>query len=92
MILLAEHPFWSNSNSTLYIDEDNGSQWWSSFAPEDCPLLNYESEMDKVRLVTELVQLIGAFLYILAALRESRFLGYKMFIENLVCAMDLVEK
>lgn len=37
-----------------------------------------------MRLIFELIQLTGAFLYILAALRESRFLGYNMFIENLV--------
>lgn len=40
--------------------------------------------MDKVRLITEVIQLIGALLYIAAALREMRFLGYHMFIENLV--------
>lgn len=40
--------------------------------------------MDKVRFVTELIQLTGAFLYIAAALREMKFLGYHMFIENLV--------
>lgn len=40
--------------------------------------------MDKVRLVTEVIQLIAAFLYLLAALREMKFLGYHMFIENLV--------
>lgn len=34
--------------------------------------------------MAEIVLLSGALLYILAALRESRFLGYHMFIENLV--------
>lgn len=43
-----------------------------------------DSDTDKVRLVTEVVQLTGAFLYIAAALREMKFLGYHMFIENLV--------
>lgn len=40
--------------------------------------------MDKVRLITEVIQLTAAFLYIVAALREMKFLGYHMFIENLV--------
>lgn len=40
--------------------------------------------MDKFRIVTEVIQLTGAFLYIVAALREMKFLGYHMFIENLV--------
>lgn len=43
-----------------------------------------DSDMDKVRLITEVIQLTAAFLYIVAALREMKFLGYHMFIENLV--------
>lgn len=43
-----------------------------------------DSNMDKIRFFTELIQLTGAFLYIVAALREMKFLGYHMFIENLV--------
>lgn len=43
-----------------------------------------ESHTDKLRLMTEIIQLIGAFFYIVAALREMKFLGYHMFIENLV--------
>lgn len=62
----------------------NDSKWWSSYA--ECPLLDIESDTDKIRVITELIQLAGAFLYIVAALREMKFLGYHMFIENLVCA------
>lgn len=61
----------------------NDSKWWSSYA--ECPLLDIENDTDKIRVITELIQLVGAFLYIVAALREMKFLGYHMFIENLVC-------
>lgn len=37
----------------------------------------------QVRVTAELVLWLGAFAYIGAALREARFLGLKMFIENL---------
>lgn len=38
----------------------------------------------KIRLTAEIVMYFAAVLYILAALREARFLGLNMFIENLV--------
>lgn len=38
---------------------------------------------NRLRLVSEILILIGALLYLIAALREARFLGYKMFVENL---------
>lgn len=63
-------------------DDSSATKWWSSYG--DCPLLNMDSDIDKFRLVTEIIQLAGAFLYIVAALREMKFLGYHMFIENLV--------
>lgn len=69
-------PFWYNKT------DDSNSKWWTSFT--ECPLLNIDSDYDKVRIITEMIQLIGAFLYIVAALREMKFLGYHMFIENLV--------
>ncbi|GAB0094010.1 transient receptor potential cation channel subfamily V member 5 [Sergentomyia squamirostris] len=56
--------------------------WWNSYG--DCPLMDFEPPEGKLRIICEVVLLVGALLYILAALRESRFLGYKMFIENLV--------
>ncbi|KAJ6649472.1 Transient receptor potential cation channel subfamily V member 5, partial [Pseudolycoriella hygida] len=43
-----------------------------------------------IRLVAEVILLCGALLYILAALRESKFLGYHMFIENLMTAPSRV--
>lgn len=38
----------------------------------------------KIRLTAEVLMEIAAALYIFAALREARFLGLNMFIENLV--------
>lgn len=38
----------------------------------------------KIRLTAEVVMYFAAVLYIVAALREARFLGLNMFIENLV--------
>lgn len=76
----SENP--DNSSTHIFDEDDSMTKWWRSYA--ECPLLNIETETNKIRLVTELIQLTGAFLYILAALREAKFLGYKMFIENLV--------
>lgn len=39
---------------------------------------------NRLRMVSEVLILIGSLLYLIAALREARFLGYKMFVENLV--------
>lgn len=57
----------------------------------NCPLLSIGSISDQIRLIAEMVQLLGAIIYILAAARESRFLGYKMFIENLVRHLNRIE-
>lgn len=57
--------------------------WWNSVAG-DCRLLQASQTQDIVRLCAELALELGAILYIVAALREARFLGLNMFIENLV--------
>lgn len=44
----------------------------------------YDKLEDKIRIIAELGMEIGSVLYILAALREAKFLGIQMFIENLV--------
>lgn len=76
-----ESPF--RYNATEYVDDaDDEPTAWSSYA--DCPLTNVDTTTNQVRVVAELVLLCGAILYIAAALRESRFLGYNMFVENLV--------
>lgn len=69
-------------NSGLFNLTHNDPKWWGSYA--ECPLLDIDSDTDKIRMITEIIQLAGAFLYLVAALREMKFLGYHMFIENLV--------
>lgn len=49
-----------------------------------CRLLLLDSFEAKIRIFAEILMEIGAVLYIIAALREARFLGIPMFIENLV--------
>lgn len=39
---------------------------------------------DLIRMGSEVAMFVGAFLYLLAAVREAGFLGLQMFIENLV--------
>lgn len=46
--------------------------------------MHLESSTAKIRLTAEVLMEFGAILYIAAALREARFLGLNMFIENLV--------
>lgn len=58
-------------------------KWWEGIAGE-CRLLKAENSEDVTRLLAELLLQIGASLYIIAALREAKFLGLQMFIENLV--------
>lgn len=50
----------------------------------ECRLMQMDDSLAKIRLVTEICMELGAILYIVAAIRESRFLGLAMFIENLV--------
>lgn len=80
MKYFTENPFWFNSSD--YYDDDDKSTWWSAYG--ECPLMNLETVDNQIRITGEVILLIGAFGYLLAALREMRFLGYKMFIENLV--------
>ncbi|XP_045507975.1 transient receptor potential cation channel subfamily V member 5 [Colias croceus] len=56
--------------------------WWEDLT-EDCRLMNFDTWQAKVRICTELLLWFGALIYIGAALREARFLGLKMFFENL---------
>ncbi|KAL4705266.1 hypothetical protein ACJJTC_010285 [Scirpophaga incertulas] len=62
--------------------ETNMEGWWEDLT-EECRLMNFESWQAKVRLSAELLLWLGALAYIGAALREARFLGLNMFIENL---------
>lgn len=59
--------------------------WWENLTKE-CRLMNLDSPESHIRITAEIFMEIGAIMYILLALREAEFLGYKMFVENLVCA------
>lgn len=63
--------------------QDYDDAWWDEFG--QCRLLQVTSYVEMIRLTAELMLNVGAFLYIFAALREARFLGWSMFVENLVC-------
>ncbi|XP_075232991.1 transient receptor potential cation channel subfamily V member nanchung [Lycorma delicatula] len=69
--------------------EKNKTGWWDDIAG-DCILLQIHDYKDAMRLLAEVVLLIGAFLYLLAALREARFLGLNMMIQNLMTAPSRV--
>ncbi|KYN30196.1 Transient receptor potential cation channel subfamily V member 5 [Trachymyrmex cornetzi] len=61
----------------------NRDYWWDDFS-EECRLMQLSEMSAKIRLTAEIFMFIAAVLYILAALREARFLGLHMFIENLM--------
>lgn len=46
--------------------------------------MQLESIQAQIRLGAEVCMLLGAFTYLAAAVREARFLGGRMFFENLV--------
>ncbi|CAB3220911.1 unnamed protein product [Arctia plantaginis] len=56
--------------------------WWEGLT-EECRLMNFDTWQAKIRISAELLLWMGALAYFGAALREARFLGLKMFIENL---------
>ncbi|XP_058116489.1 transient receptor potential cation channel subfamily V member 5 [Anopheles ziemanni] len=60
------------------------------FFTANCHTMDYDGVEGKVRLISEMIILVGAFLYLLAALRELKFLGRKMFFENLMTAPSRV--
>lgn len=69
----------SANEEEIYI---NKVSWWA--LSSNCILLRANSLEYKARLLCEFCQFVGAIFYLLAALMEAKFLGYKMFIENLV--------
>lgn len=90
LIDVPENPFWFNSSDYNIETEDSKTPtWYSSY--DECPLMDIDTFEDKIRIIGEIILLLGAFAYLLAALRESRFLGYKMFVENLVCNLFPVQ-
>ncbi|XP_011500278.1 PREDICTED: transient receptor potential cation channel subfamily V member 5 [Ceratosolen solmsi marchali] len=63
--------------------------WWHDLTGE-CRLLSLNDSVSKIRLTAEIFMELGAILYICAALREARFLGLNMFVENLMTAPSRV--
>ncbi|VEN38217.1 unnamed protein product [Callosobruchus maculatus] len=57
-------------------------EWWDNLQ-EECRLMQLDSLEAKVRFTAEVLITIGSFLYLAAAVREARFLGTRMFFENL---------
>ncbi|XP_076239493.1 transient receptor potential cation channel subfamily V member nanchung [Calliopsis andreniformis] len=75
---------------SLFVDDnDNRKSWWNNLT-EQCRLMQLKTVSTKIRLTAELLMEIAALLYIFAALREARFLGLNMFIENLMTAPSRV--
>lgn len=65
-------------------DEDNDvEEWWDNLQ-EECRLMQLESPESKIRFTAEVLMVLGAFIYLAAAVREAKFLGGRMFFENLV--------
>lgn len=58
-------------------------EWWDNLQ-EECRLMQLDSAKSKIRFAAELLMVVGAFAYLAAAVREARFLGGRMFFENLV--------
>ncbi|XP_011866570.1 PREDICTED: transient receptor potential cation channel subfamily V member 5 [Vollenhovia emeryi] len=77
-----------NSTARTIVDDIglskfNPDYWWDDLT-EECRLMQLTETSAKIRLTAEIFIYLSAVLYILAALREARFLGLKMFIENLM--------
>ncbi|XP_077294935.1 transient receptor potential cation channel subfamily V member nanchung [Arctopsyche grandis] len=69
--------------------ENEMEEWWDDLT-EECRLMQINSYQAKIRISAEIALWFGSILYIIAALREAHFLGYKMFIENLMTAPSRV--
>lgn len=78
--------------SSLYnlTDVDEEVEGIHALWDAECPLLRAETLAEQVRLLSEGFMFLGALTYIITALLEARFLGYKMFFENLSTAPSRV--
>lgn len=76
------------TNTTMPTEEVVEADDWSSFS--ECPLLDISTTTLRVKLVAEGALTIFALYYIMTAFRELRFLGAKMFFENLVSQWNLL--
>ncbi|KAL3281599.1 hypothetical protein HHI36_004806 [Cryptolaemus montrouzieri] len=64
-------------------------EWWANFQ-EECRLMDVSTSDAQVRFICEVAMTVGAFIYLAAAVREARFLGGRMFFENLMTAPSRV--
>lgn len=62
---------------------EDSEEWWENLT-EECRLMQLNSTPAKIRITAEIAIVVGAFIYLSAAVREARFLGLRMFFENLV--------
>ncbi|XP_050521894.1 transient receptor potential cation channel subfamily V member 5 isoform X2 [Daktulosphaira vitifoliae] len=83
----SKHKNWdtNDKNSSMNNNKKVRKFWWSK-KRKFCRLLIVNTTEDLIRIGSEVTMLIGAFLYLLAAIREARFLGLQMFFENLAIA------
>ncbi|CAG9764155.1 unnamed protein product [Ceutorhynchus assimilis] len=70
-------------------DDYDVEEWWDNLQ-EECRLMNLDKEESQVRFAAEIGITFGAFFYLAAAVREARFLGLRMFFENLMTAPSRV--
>ncbi|XP_049822636.1 transient receptor potential cation channel subfamily V member 2 [Aethina tumida] len=79
-----------NSSSKIGNDDDyDVEEWWDNLQ-EECRLMQLDGTESKIRFTAEIVMTVGAFVYLAAAVREARFLGGRMFFENLMTAPSRV--
>ncbi|XP_017777075.1 PREDICTED: transient receptor potential cation channel subfamily V member 5 [Nicrophorus vespilloides] len=74
------------------VEEDIGNdveEWWDKLT-EECRLMTYETFAEQIRLFCEGGMLLGSLIYLAAGFREARFLGGRMFFENLMTAPSRV--
>ncbi|XP_044752853.1 transient receptor potential cation channel subfamily V member 5 [Coccinella septempunctata] len=78
-------------NLTLTKDDGNVDmeEWWENLQ-EECRLMDLSARESQIRFFCEVAMTIGAFSYLAAAVREARFLGLRMFFENLMTAPSRV--
>ncbi|XP_050307114.1 transient receptor potential cation channel subfamily V member 1 isoform X2 [Anthonomus grandis grandis] len=70
-------------------DDYDVEEWWDNLQ-EECRLMNLDKVEGQIRFTAELGITFGAFCYLAAAIRETKFLGMRMFFENLMTAPSRV--
>lgn len=70
-------------------DDLDVEEWWDNLK-EECRLMQLNTLESQIRISAEIIITFGAFLYLAAAVREARFLGGRMFFENLVRDFEII--